>query len=129
MIDGARMPKRTRPSGNHISEYIIRTRQPVLIRDNYVEEARKLGVDPIRTRGCFCGVPLVAYDRAIGAMAVFSDNERTFDEGHLELLRVLASEASIAIENARLFQEERTKARHLTLVNLISRDAISTLNP
>jgi diguanylate cyclase (GGDEF)-like protein/putative nucleotidyltransferase with HDIG domain len=129
MIDGARMPRRTRPSGNHLSEYIIRTRQPVLIRDNFVEEVKKLGVDPIRSRGCFCGVPLVAYDRAIGAIAVFSDNERTFDEGHLELLRVLASEASIAIENARLFQEERTKARHLALLNIISRNAIATLNP
>jgi hypothetical protein len=85
MIDGARMPRRVRPSGNYITEYIIRTRQPVLIRENYVEELKKLGVDPIRMRGCFCGVPLVAYDRAIGAMAVFSDNERVFDEGHLEL--------------------------------------------
>jgi diguanylate cyclase (GGDEF)-like protein/putative nucleotidyltransferase with HDIG domain len=129
MFDGARMPRRTRPSGNHLSEYIIRTRQPVLIRDNFVDEVEKLGVEPIRSRGCFCGVPLVAYDRAIGAMAVFSDNERTFDEGHLELLRVLASEASIAIENARLFQEERTKARHLSLLNIISRNAIATLNP
>ncbi|HTT32254.1 MAG TPA: diguanylate cyclase [Methylomirabilota bacterium] len=129
IIDGVRMPKRTRPAGNHITEYIIRTRQPVLIRDNYVAEARKLGVEPLRTRGCFCGVPLVAYDHAIGAMAVFSDHERTFDEGHLELLRVLASEASIAIENARLFNEERTKARHLTLLNTISRNAIATLNP
>jgi len=129
MIDGGRMPKRTRPAGNHITEYIIRTRQPVLIRDNYVAEAKKLGVKPLRTKGCFCGVPLVAYDRAIGAMAVFSDHERTFDEGHLELLRVLASEASIAIENARLFHEERTKARHLTLLNTISRNAIATLNP
>ncbi len=129
MIDGVRMPKRTRPSGNHLSEYIIRTRQPVLIRENYLEAVKKLGVEPIRTGGCFCGVPLVAYDRAIGAMAVFSDHERTFDEGHLELLRVLASEASIAIENARLFQEERTKARHLSLLNIISRNAIATLNP
>jgi diguanylate cyclase (GGDEF)-like protein/putative nucleotidyltransferase with HDIG domain len=129
MIDGARMPKRTRPAGNFITEYIIRTRQPVLIRDNYVAEAKKLGVEPLRTKGCFCGVPLVAYDHAIGAMAVYSDNERIFDEGHLELLRVLASEASIAIENARLFHEERTKARHLTLLNTISRNAIATLNP
>jgi diguanylate cyclase (GGDEF)-like protein/putative nucleotidyltransferase with HDIG domain len=129
MIDGARMPKRTRTAGNHITEYIIRTRQPVLIRDNFVAEMKKLGVDPIRGKGCFCGVPLVAYDHAIGAMAVFSDHERTFDEGHLELLRVLASEASIAIENARLFQEERTKARHLSLLNTISRNAIATLNP
>ena len=129
IIDGVRRAKRVRPAGNHITEYIIRTRQPLLIRDNFPEEARKFGVEPIRSRGCFCGVPLVAYDHAIGAMAVFSDQERLFDEGHLELLRVLASEASIAIENARLFHEERTKARHLSLLNTISRNAIATLNP
>jgi diguanylate cyclase (GGDEF)-like protein/putative nucleotidyltransferase with HDIG domain len=129
VVDGTRLPKRTRPAGNHITEYIIRTRQPVLIRDNYVAEMKKLGVEPLRSKGCLAGVPLVAYDHAIGAMAVYSDNERAFDEGHLELLRVLASEASIAIENARLFSEERTKARHLSLLNTISRNAIATLNP
>jgi diguanylate cyclase (GGDEF)-like protein len=128
-LNGERQPKRVRPAGNHLTEYILRTRQPVLIRENFVNEIRKLGVEPIRTAGSFCGVPLVAYDHAIGALCLFSDNERGYDEGHLELLRVLASEASIAIENARLFQEERTKARHLSLLNLISRDAIATLNP
>src|SRR5581483_7246640 len=80
IIDGVRLPKRARPAGNHLTEYIIRTRQPVLIRENFADEAKKFGVDPIRTRGCFCGVPLVAYDHAIGAMAVFSDQERSFDE-------------------------------------------------
>ena len=129
IIGGNRVPRRTRHAGNHLTEYVIRTRQPVLIRENYANEVKKRGVEPIRKGGCFCGVPLVAYDHAIGAMAVFSDNERTFDEGHLELLRVLASEASIAIENARLFHEERTKARHLSLLNTISRNAIATLNP
>src|ERR1700751_508597 len=129
IIDGVRIPLRNKPAGNFLTEYVIRTRQPVLIRENFLDEVRKLNVDPIRVQGCFCGVPLVAYDRAIGAMAVFSDQDKSFDEGHLELLRVLASEASIAIENARLFQEERTKARHLTLLNTISRHAIGTLNP
>ncbi len=129
MIDGMRMPKRTRAAGNHLNEYVIRARQPVLIRENYLEEAKKLGVEPIRTKGCICVVPLVAYDHAIGAMGVFSDHDHAFDEGHLELMRVLASEASIAIENARLFNEERTKARHLSLLTTISRNAIATLNP
>jgi diguanylate cyclase (GGDEF)-like protein/putative nucleotidyltransferase with HDIG domain len=129
MIGGERQPMKSRPAGNHLTEYIIRTRQPVLIRENFVTETRKLGIDPIRTNGSFCGVPLVAYDQAIGALCIYSDSERAYDEGHLELLRVLASEASIAIENARLFQNERTKARHLSLLNLISRDAIATLNP
>jgi diguanylate cyclase (GGDEF)-like protein/putative nucleotidyltransferase with HDIG domain len=129
IIDGDRQSRRVRPAGNFLTEYVIRTRQPILIREKFLEEAEKLGVEPIRKQGCFCCVPLVAYDRAIGAMAVFSDEDKAFDEGHLELLRVLASEASIAIENARLFQEERTKARHLTLLNTISRHAIGTLNP
>lgn len=129
VIGGKRMPKRSRPAGNHLTEYVISTRQPILLRENMVAEAHKLGVEPLRPGGCLCCVPLVAYDHAIGAMAVFSDQERAFDEGHLELMRVLASEASIAIENARLFQDERTKARHLSLLNTISKNAIATLNP
>src|SRR3989475_9690240 len=66
VVNGDRLPKRARPAGNHLTEYIIRTRQPVLIRDNYMGETKKLGVEPLRTTGCFCGVPLVAYDHAIG---------------------------------------------------------------
>ena len=97
-----RMPKRTRPAGNHLDEYVIRTRQPILIRENYLAEVQKLGVEPIRSKGCLCVGPLVAYDHAIGAMGVFSDYDHTFDEGHLELLRVLASEARSAQRIRRL---------------------------
>ena len=127
--DGVRLPRRSRPAGNHLSEYLIRTRQPILIRENFGQECRRLGPLPLQQTGCFCGVPLVLYDRAIGVMAVHSRQERVFDEGHLELMRVLASEAGIAIENARLFREEQIKSRHLTLLNSISRNAIATLNP
>jgi GAF domain-containing protein len=45
------------------------------------------------------------------------------------MMRVLASEAVIALENARLFREERAKSRRLTLCNNISRNIITTLNP
>ena len=62
-------------------------------------------------------------------MAVHSRQQRAFDEDHLELMRVLASEATIALENARLFHGEQTKSRHLTLLNNISRNTIITLNP
>jgi len=127
--DGVRLPKRSRPMGNHLTDYIVRTSRPVLIRENCEAEISKLGVQPHRVPGSFCGVPLVVYDRTIGVMAVRGSQERLFDEGHLEILRVLASEASIAIENARLFREEQAKSRHLTLLNNISRNAISTLSP
>ncbi len=129
--DGQLLPKRSRPMDDRFaSEYMMRTRQPILIRENYLEEMRKLGLEPMNShQGCFCGVPLLLYERPIGAMAVQSPVERALDSGHLEMMRVLASQAVIALENARLFREERTKSRHLTLLNNISRNIIVTLNP
>src|SRR5258707_6664122 len=129
VIGGVWLPQRGPPAGNHLTQDAIRTRQPALIRRNHLDEVQKLGGEPLCSGGCFFCVPLGAYDQAIGALCIYSDHDRAYDEGHLELLRVLASEASIAIENARLFQNERTKARHLSLLNLISRNAIATLNP
>ena len=129
--DGQVVPRRTRPfGGNHVIEYILRTRQPLLIRENYVEEIRKLGLEPLSSNdGSFCGVPLLLYERPIGVMVLQSPQERALDFGHLEMIRVLASETVIALENARLFREERSKSRRLTLLNNISRNIITTLNP
>jgi diguanylate cyclase (GGDEF)-like protein/putative nucleotidyltransferase with HDIG domain len=45
------------------------------------------------------------------------------------MMRVLASELVIALENARLFREEQAKSRRLTLFNNISRNIITTLKP
>jgi diguanylate cyclase (GGDEF)-like protein/putative nucleotidyltransferase with HDIG domain len=127
--DKARLPKRSRPAGNHLIEHIVKNRQPVLIRERLPEALERMSVELLCETGCFCGVPLILHDRAIGVMAVHSRRERLFDEGHLEMLRVLASEASVAIENAHLFGEEQRKTRQLSLVNAISSHAIATLNP
>jgi diguanylate cyclase (GGDEF)-like protein/putative nucleotidyltransferase with HDIG domain len=129
VTDGERLPRRSRPAGNHLMEYVLRTRQPLLIRERFGEETQRLGIEPLRQVGSMCAVPLVLYDRAVGVMMVHSPKEGVFDEGHQELLRVLANEASIAIENARLFTEEQKKSRHLTLINNVSSHAITTLNP
>src|SRR5215472_6311125 len=55
IVEGVRQPPRSRPVANHLTEYIIRTRQPVLIRENYEAVVRSLGAEPNRARGCFCG--------------------------------------------------------------------------
>jgi diguanylate cyclase (GGDEF)-like protein/putative nucleotidyltransferase with HDIG domain len=129
VVDGVRLPKRVRPSGNHMVEYVASSGQPLLIREGFAEEAARIGFEPRRKAGSVCAVPLILYDRAIGVMAVHSIQERVFDEGHVELLRVLASEAAVAIENARLFSQEQNKSRQLTLINNVSNHAITTLDP
>jgi diguanylate cyclase (GGDEF)-like protein/putative nucleotidyltransferase with HDIG domain len=128
--EGKRLSQRSRPTGNHLVEYVVRTQQSLLIRDHFQEEAQRLGIEQLDGDvNSICAVPVVRYDHAVGAIAVYSSKERVFDEGHVELLRVLASEAGIAIENARLFTEEQKKSRQLALINHISNHAITTLDP
>jgi len=129
VVDGNRQAKRSRAAGNRLVEYVVRTAQPLLIREHFREETKRLGFESALDANSVCIVPLVLYDRPVGAMAVYSRRERIFDQGHLEFLRVLASEAGIAIENARLFAEEQKKTRQLTLLNNVSRHAITTLDP
>ncbi len=128
IANGERLPKRSRPAGNHVAEYMLRTCQPILIRENFAAEVRRLGLVPLGPMGCYCGAPLVLYGRAIAVMVALSSEERAFDADHLELMRGLASQAAVAIENARLFREEQSKSRHLTLLNQISQNIITTLN-
>jgi diguanylate cyclase (GGDEF)-like protein/putative nucleotidyltransferase with HDIG domain len=127
--NGERVPKRARPAGNHLVEHIVNSGQPLLIREHYEEETARLGFQPLRSVGSICAVPLILYDHPVGAMVVHNAKERAFDQGHVEFLRVLAGEASIAIENARLFSEEQKKSRQLTLINNVSSHAITTLDP
>ena len=129
VTDGERLPKRTRPAGNHLVEYVVNLGQPLLIRERYDEETARLGFQPLRSVGSICAVPLILYNHPVGAMVVHNAKERVFDQGHVEFLRVLAGEASIAIENARLFAEEQKKSRQLTLINSVSSHAITTLDP
>src|SRR5581483_4573649 len=55
--DGVVLPKRSRAFGAKLpTEYLMRTRQPLLIRENYAQEVRKLGLEPAHSHsGSFCG--------------------------------------------------------------------------
>ncbi len=37
IMDGERLPKRSRESGNHLVEYVVRTGQPLLMRETFPE--------------------------------------------------------------------------------------------
>jgi diguanylate cyclase (GGDEF)-like protein len=128
VIGGQRLSRRARALENGVIEYVLRTRKPLLVREEFREEMHRLNIQAMEGVGCFCGVPVVLYDRAVGVMAVFSGEEKAYDETHLELMTALASSAGIAMENARLFGQEQEKSRHLMLINNVSRHAIATLN-
>ena len=55
----------------------------------------------------FLAVPLLVQDRPVGCLNLYLGERRELEQEELQLLSTLASQAAIAIENARLFEETR----------------------
>ena len=129
--NGQVQPKRSRKLQNGLTEYVIRTGQPVLVRSEMEAARERLGLTytppaPIRS---FCGVPILLGSRSAGVMAARStDREYAFEQRDLEVMQTAAGQLSVAVENARLFQDEQRRSRQLAFLNNISKTAISSEN-
>ncbi|MGA9902352.1 MAG: diguanylate cyclase [Terriglobales bacterium] len=126
---GIVLSKRSRKVGNGLTEYILRTGEPLLIETNLEQVRAKLGVDfvPPRPARSFCGVPIFLGGKPAGVMAALSTGrELLFQARDLEVMQTAAGQLGVAIENARLFTEEQRRARHLAFLNNISKMAISS---
>lgn len=60
--------------------------------------------------------PLMADAQIIGTLSVDSHKRRAFDESSCQLLALLASQAALAIEKARLFEETLAEKRRLEAI-------------
>jgi diguanylate cyclase (GGDEF)-like protein len=126
---GIVLPKRSRKLSNGLTEYILRTGEPLLIESDLEQTRSKLGVDfvPPRPARSFCGVPIFLGGKPAGVMAAMStERESQFLARDLEVMQTAAGQLGVAIENARLFTEEQRRARHLAFLNNISKMAISS---
>jgi GAF domain-containing protein/CheY-like chemotaxis protein len=98
-------PVSTRRLSKGLTEYIIRTRKPVLVEDNLPERLAQMGVELIgEPAASWLGVPLLIGDQVLGVMALQSyTTPRAYDEHDRDLLVAVASQTAIALQNARLF--------------------------
>jgi GAF domain-containing protein len=103
----------TRKAGQGLTEYIIRTRESLLIPENIDAKLDEIGIEKIGPQAqSWLGVPMVVGNQVIGVVALQSlDKPRIYNEQHLNLLTSVASQAAIAIENARLFEQIQARAR------------------
>ena len=129
--NGKVLSKRSRKVINGVTEHIISTGEPLLIRSEMERRRAELGLTIVGAKAkCFCGVPLFLHGQPAGMMAALSyEREFAYDERDLELLRTAAGQVSIAMENARTFAREQQRVRDLAFLNNISRIAISSNDP
>jgi PAS domain S-box-containing protein len=107
-----------------ITSYVIQTRQPLYLPDI---QAAMAAQDPpfhiiplieMHTRS-YIGVPLIFRDQVIGVLSVQSYEADAYQEAEVRLLTTIASQAAIAIENARMYNEARRRNRELALLNRV----------
>ena len=67
-------------------------------------------------------IPLMVQDEVVGVLDCQSENPNHFDHDTIDLLTLFSTQASMAVQNARLYSLERHRARQLEVINAIARE-------
>jgi GAF domain-containing protein/CheY-like chemotaxis protein/ligand-binding sensor domain-containing protein len=122
------------------NKQLIINKKPFLINKNYIETAKKYGgagVSKGQPPKSAVFVPMIVGDDVKGSLSLQNvDKEDAFTDADIRLLTTVTNSMSVAIENARLFDETtrllrdaKQRATELSTVNNISKALASQLNP
>ena len=96
--------------GEGLVGYAALHREPVLVRD-VSQDPRYINLVPdVRSE---LAIPMLLKDRCIGVVDLESPELDAFRKRDVEILTLLASQAAVAIENARLYEEVRANEERL----------------
>ena len=112
--------------GEHIVGHVAATRQPLVVND-VEREPRFLRTAALHDCRAELALPIVLGDRLLGVLSVQSARAGAFDEGDVATLQTVADVVAVAIENARLFEEERRRQHELYSILDVTTAATSSL--
>jgi PAS domain S-box-containing protein len=97
-----------RKRGRGITEYVLRTSEPLHLDSTRIEELSRKGDIKGTPPVDFMGVPLILRGKTIGLMAAQSYRpEKGFSDQQLEILKFVSGQVAMAIERKRQEQELR----------------------
>jgi diguanylate cyclase (GGDEF)-like protein len=73
-------------------------------------------------------IPLMVRDEVVGVLDCQSDRMDHFDSETIDLLTLFSTQASIALQNARLYSLEQQRARQLQAINAIAQQTTAVLD-
>ena len=73
-------------------------------------------------------VPLMIASRVIGVLDVESDQRNAFSDDDLFILKTLAAQVAIAMEDARLYNSQKEEAYYLNVLLQVAQNLSATLN-
>lgn len=123
-------PRRYRSSARlaeGISGEILRNEKPVIVPD-LLEYP---GANPValeKGRRAVIGLPLIVRGRIVGILYVDAKIPREFSREEVEYLALLCNYASVAIENAKLYESLTREAEQFAILYDVGKTFISTLD-
>jgi len=129
---GQRFPVSSTTLAGGFTAHVIRTREPLVIGRDLLQRGREMGARLIGDESTadvgqsYVGVPILIGEESRGVVALYSPKEDAFGEPEVRLLKTLANTMSVALENARLFdetqrlfKESEQRAAELAVINSV----------
>ena len=122
-----------------VAKRVIETRQTWLVNEDMAGRMAEIGSTNLpgtQMEKSFIAVPIIAGDRVLGLVGIGNyDREHAFSDSDVRLLQTVVSAMSVALENARLFDETQRllketeqRAAELAVINSIQEGVAAELD-
>src|SRR6202167_5886717 len=113
------------PVGHGISGAAALKKQPVYAPDVSQDPRYLCSAKSTRSE---VAIPLMVRDEVVGMLDCQSDHLNHFDTETIDLLTLFSTQASIALQNARLYSLEEQRTRQLQAINAIAQQTTAVLD-
>jgi PAS domain S-box-containing protein len=119
-----------RAISDRLTDRVIKEEQAILLTPQTKPTLAPIGLPPSEdTPIAWLGVPLISSERTIGCLAVFSlEPGNIFTKADLDVLTILSGQASVAIENALLYQQVQHRAHQMETLNQLTAAMTASLD-
>ena len=128
--EGVRQPPERLPLGVGWTSLVVTERKPLVIRDSeqerdHLPEGVPSGTGKIPAS--WLGAPLVVGEQVMGVISVQAYRPHAWDEEHEQLLFAIADQVAVVLENARLFEDTKSRLAQLTALQETTKAVASIL--
>ncbi len=128
-VDQYDAPAPVQTPGHGLTEYVLRTRKPLLATEKVFARLLEAGeVEPVGTDSVdWLGVPLNIGEKIVGVMVIQTYNDSVrLEQRNLDMMSFVSTQVAIAIERVRAEQVTGQRTKELKALYDISLDIIST---
>src|SRR5512143_165870 len=95
-----------------------------------LDNETRLAVPQVREEGvrAMALAPMRARGRVVGVLGVMSYEPRTFAPQSIDVIKSIADQIGVAIDNAQLFARVTHRSKQMALLNEVTRDVLATLD-